>query len=225
MGAAIAQKGDTAASLVERARADRLARREDLLDAPRAAPARQNSYRRDARKIREELAEEIRVPGACCRDYETFRSIYRFLERGIIRSGQKSCVILLSLTDREGQIIPPEDKDRLMDRPGEDIRRTLRLGDLYPISAGAVPAPLPGVQAEGRPGGGGTAGPAVPAGEPGPLPPPVPGAGGQRDAPAQKIKGRGWLSSSPFIFREIIPRRGPPRPGPRSRLRLRRPRP
>lgn len=98
---------------------------------PRAAPARQNSYRRDARKIREELAEEIRVPGACCRDYETFRSIYRFLERGIIRSGQKSCVILLSLTDREGQIIPPEDKDRLMDRPGEDIRRTLRLGDLY----------------------------------------------------------------------------------------------
>lgn len=131
VGAAIAQKGDTAASLVERARADRLARREELLDARRAAPVRQNSYRRDARKIREELAEEIRIPGAYCRDYETFRSIYRFLERGIIRSGQKSCVILLSLTDREGQIIPPEDKDRLMDRLGEDIRHTLRLGDVY----------------------------------------------------------------------------------------------
>lgn len=38
MGAAIAQKGDTAASLVERARADRLARREDLLDAPVPPP-------------------------------------------------------------------------------------------------------------------------------------------------------------------------------------------
>ncbi len=131
VGAAIARPGETAASLVERARADRLARREELLAARRAAPVRQDSYQRDARKIREELTEEIRVPGAYCRDYETFRSIYRFLERSIIRGGQKSCIILLSLTDLEGRIIPPEEKDRLMDRLGEDIRHTLRLGDVY----------------------------------------------------------------------------------------------
>lgn len=75
--------------------------------------------------------EQIRKPGAYCQDYETFKGIYRFLERGIIRSGQKASVILMSVVDEEGKSLSPDEKDRLMERLGEDIRTTLRIGDVY----------------------------------------------------------------------------------------------
>ena len=82
--------------------------------APKARSG--DNYQKDVRQVRNDLMEQIRVPGAYCQDYDTFKSIYRFLERGIIRGGQKSCVILLSVTDEEGRSIAPDKKDRLMER-------------------------------------------------------------------------------------------------------------
>ena len=71
------------------------------------------------------------MPGAYCRDYETFKSIYRFLERGIIRNGQKACVILMTVVDDDGRSVAPDEKDFLMELLGEAIRTTLRIGDVY----------------------------------------------------------------------------------------------
>lgn len=88
-------------------------------------------YITDVRKVQEELREQIQKQEAYCQDYETFKSIYRFLERGIARSGQKTCVILLTVVDGQGRSPLPYEKDMLMEQLGEDIGVTLRIGDVY----------------------------------------------------------------------------------------------
>lgn len=128
VGAAVCRQGETFPGLLARARED-LARGRENARAPKSQ--NRDNYQKDVRQVRSELMEQIRVPGAYCQDYGTFKSIYRFLERGILRGGQKSCVILLSVTDEEGHSIPPGQKDLLMEHLGEDIHRTLRLGDVY----------------------------------------------------------------------------------------------
>lgn len=125
------QKGDNCGAMFARAAG--------LLEEHRkktcAESGRQNRdgdiYWKDARRIREDLIEQIHKPGAYCRDYETFKSIYRFLERGLIRSGQHACVILITLVDEEGKCLLPHQKDALMEHLGENIREMLRIGDVY----------------------------------------------------------------------------------------------
>lgn len=123
--------GDTCQSLFERADIE--------LQKHKAAPCmtgeqenwKKDQYIKDARKIRRELIEQIKKTGAYCQDYETFKGIYRFLERGIIRSGQKACVVLMTVVDDQGGNLLPYEKDAMMERLGEDIRSTLRIGDVY----------------------------------------------------------------------------------------------
>lgn len=122
------QPGDTCKSLLERAD-EELRRRKS--DTGGTKSRGQDHYRKDARRIRKDLIEQIRKPGAYCQDYETFKGIYRFLERGIIRSGQKACVILISVVDGQGRSLLPGEKDTQMERLGEDIHSTLRIGDVY----------------------------------------------------------------------------------------------
>lgn len=88
-------------------------------------------YITDVRRVQEELREQIQKQEAYCQDYKTFKSIYRFLERGIARSGQKACVILLTVVDGQGRSPLPYEKDMLMEQLGEDIGVTLRIGDVY----------------------------------------------------------------------------------------------
>lgn len=92
---------------------------------------RKDYYIADVRRIKEELTEQIRKQEAYCQDYETFKSIYRFLERGIARSGYQACTILLTVVDRQGKSPLPHEKEVLMEQLGEDIGRTLRIGDVY----------------------------------------------------------------------------------------------
>lgn len=81
------------------------------------------------RKVRKDLIEQIQQPGAYCQDYETFKGIYRFLARGIIRSGQKVCVSLITVVDGEGESPGLHERDTLMEQLGEIIRAALRVGD------------------------------------------------------------------------------------------------
>lgn len=128
---AVWQPGDTCQKLFERA-GEELEKRKN---APGVSAVRKraekDSYLKDVRRVRSELIEQIRKPGAYCQDYETFKGIYRFLERGIIRSGQKACVILLTVVNGQGESLLPGEKDILMERLGEDIGISLRVGDVY----------------------------------------------------------------------------------------------
>ena len=92
---------------------------------------RRNHYIKDVKRVRRELIEQIKKPGAFCQNYETFKGIYRFLERGLIRSGQEACVILLTVVDEQGGSLLPYEKDALMERLGEYIGDALRIGDVY----------------------------------------------------------------------------------------------
>ncbi|MDE6169025.1 MAG: GGDEF domain-containing protein [Acetatifactor sp.] len=111
---------------------DKLEQQKRLLDITKAeSDKRKDHYVADVRRVKEELTEQIRKQEAYCRDYETFKSIYRFLERGIARSGQKACVILLTVVDGHGKSPLPYEKDMLMEQLGRDIGMTLRIGDVY----------------------------------------------------------------------------------------------
>ena len=130
-GYAVRQAGDTYQALLERA-AERLAERQRERSGSREQSGRQkDNYGRDVKQIRQELIEQISRPGAFCQDYETFKGIYRFIERGIMRTGQKACVILFTVVDEEGRSVLLHEKDALMEQLGEDIRKTLRIGDVY----------------------------------------------------------------------------------------------
>lgn len=124
------QKGDTYQTLLGRAEAQ-LASRKERREGAKENENPEDNYGRDVARIREELIEQIQKPGAYCQDYETFKGIYRFIERGIMRSGQKACVILFTVVDEEGRSVLPYEKDTLMQQLGEKIRDTLRIGDVY----------------------------------------------------------------------------------------------
>lgn len=127
---ALWESGDTCQKLIERAEAE-LARRKAELNIHEQQEEKKDHYIKDVRLVRKELIEQIQKPGAYCQNYETFKSIYRFLERGIIRSGQKACVILITVVDEQGESLLPHEKDVLMERLGKDIGDTLRIGDVY----------------------------------------------------------------------------------------------
>lgn len=123
--------GNTYQKLFERAW-EKMEQQKGILDIAKVKNKKcEEHYITDVKQIQEELTEEIQKQEAYCQDYETFKSIYRFLERGIARSGQKACVILLTVVDRQGKSLLPYEKDMLMEQLGEDIGITLRLGDVY----------------------------------------------------------------------------------------------
>ena len=88
-------------------------------------------WNKDISQIRSDMEEEIRKSGAFCPDYDTFKGIYRFLERCMLRNNQHVCVILFSLENDERYEHDPEEKERKMQQLGELLQQDLRLGDVF----------------------------------------------------------------------------------------------
>lgn len=128
---ALRQPSDTCKSLFCRASEELERCRVARCQSEEQGGKRKDHYRKDVVRIRRELNEQIQNPGAYCQDYETFRGIYRFLERGLVRSGQKACIILITVVDEQGESPLPHEKDMLMEKLGETIGAMLRIGDVY----------------------------------------------------------------------------------------------
>lgn len=143
LGLAEKQAGDDYISLFDRAdqmllarKKARRARRADSADA-----GGERSICTDMALIRRELREKDPPKGAFCQDYETFKQIYRFVERGLKRSGQSAYIILMTLTDAQGAVCaagrargvyePPQ--RRPAGQPAQ--RRPVRAVQRLPISA------------------------------------------------------------------------------------------
>lgn len=126
-GLSVSLPGDTYQTLFDRADQQLLARKE----AGRASGAGRKSLVRDVQQIREELVEQALTPGAYCQDYATFKSIYRFIERGMQRSDQQACVILLTLMDGGGEFPPLQNREQQMELLGTMLQRSLRAGDVF----------------------------------------------------------------------------------------------
>lgn len=128
---AVQGPGDNWVNLTERAD-EQLESQKAVLEATRRRSRRgKDRYSKDVREVRRELMEQIQQPGAYCQDYETFKGIYRFLARGIIRGGQKACVVLITVVNEEGGSPRLLEKDALMEQLGETIGAALRIGDVY----------------------------------------------------------------------------------------------
>ena len=85
----------------------------------------------DMYRIAAEMKEKNVTPGAYCQDYETFKQIYRLIERRLIRDKQGAYLILFTLTDRNNAFLSMDIRDREMVLLGNRIRECLRMGDIY----------------------------------------------------------------------------------------------
>lgn len=85
----------------------------------------------DMKCIQEELSEQELAAGAYCQDYETFKSIYRFMERRMQRMDSKSYIILLTLTNEQREFPSLSERDLLMQYLKQQIQDSLRAGDVF----------------------------------------------------------------------------------------------
>lgn len=129
-GCAVSKPGDNYDSLFSRA--DQV-----LLSAKRSHTENDGqkhllrSIEADMRRISAELREEERAQGAYCRDYAHFESIYRYVERTLRRYNQHACVILLTLTDKNGNLPEYPALDIWMSQLHEAIKNALRISDVF----------------------------------------------------------------------------------------------
>lgn len=133
----IYQPGDTYRSLFDRADQLLLTEKQKRNKKPASLPAEQRKIRAkkgidiDMALIRGELSEQELTPGAYCQDYETFKSIYRFVERRLRRSGESAYIILFTLTDKAGDFPTLLTRESQMDTLKSVIQSSLRLGDVF----------------------------------------------------------------------------------------------
>lgn len=133
----IYQPGDDYKSLFDRADQRLLAEKRKRsgktgTSAPgRLRPAVKSGIEIDMELIRAELAELELVPGAYCQDYQTFKSIYRFVERRLRRSSGSAYIILFTLTDKAGDFPSLQKRDLQMESLKNVIQNSLRLGDVF----------------------------------------------------------------------------------------------
>lgn len=89
------------------------------------------SIEADLAMIKKDLAEQGKIYGAYYREYGSFREIYRFVARGLSRSGQTVYILLCSLFDGQGEVPEQALLEPAMVELQELIRRSLRRGDLF----------------------------------------------------------------------------------------------
>ena len=85
----------------------------------------------DLTMIKKELSEPGKVSGAYYQDYGAFREIYRFVARGLSRTGQTVYILLCTLTDSQGEVPSQEVLSPAMTALKETIMYSLRRGDLF----------------------------------------------------------------------------------------------
>ena len=86
----------------------------------------------DIKQIREELSEHDLIKGAYCQDYETFKGIYRFMERRLHRTKSNVYIILFTLTNGEGDLTSLADREAGMGYLKDRIQGCLRSADVFP---------------------------------------------------------------------------------------------
>lgn len=96
------------------------------------------------------LLKESNFPkGAYCQEFDTFISIYRFLERGLKRTGLRVQMILLTLTDQHNTFVSLKEREFLMEKLMESLCTALRSSDIYSqYSSCQLVAMLPGCTRE-----------------------------------------------------------------------------
>lgn len=85
----------------------------------------------DIEHISRELSEPGLTVGAFCQDYNTFVSIYRFVERRLKREQSSVFSLLFTLMDQYGEFPSLKERNGLMDVLQEIIQKSMRSGDVF----------------------------------------------------------------------------------------------
>lgn len=132
VGAAIYREGDTYETLFDRADRQLMELKQKKQVGRDFDGTVSNPWIHDLKMIRNELAEQVTAgPGAFCQDFESFKLIYRYLERCMRRRDQKACVLLLSLADEDGETCALTDIRKYMGYLRDILQRNLRMGDVF----------------------------------------------------------------------------------------------
>ena len=110
---------------------EKRSRNGETLERVAVADVNGDEIRIDMKILAKEMREEDPLPGAYCQDYETFKSIYRFVERKMIRKDMGAFLILFTLTDMANEFPTLEQRDYQLELLGQAIQNNLRMGDLY----------------------------------------------------------------------------------------------
>lgn len=135
-GIGVFQTGDTYRILFDRADQEMLQNKQKRKKrggskfSP-SADKRRIIVSRDLGLIQDDLREQETIKGAYCQDYETFKTIYRFMERGLKRAQASTHIILFTLIDIHGNLIPLSIREGQMKKLGHIIQKSLRIGDVY----------------------------------------------------------------------------------------------
>lgn len=89
------------------------------------------SLKIDMEQVSLELSESNPQEGAYCQDYDSFVSIYRFVERRLLRVNSSVYSLLCTLTDEHGDFPDLPDRLVLMEELQTIIQRSLRAGDVF----------------------------------------------------------------------------------------------
>ena len=81
-------------------------------------------------ELLQQLQEEQGIGGAMICDYDFFQILYRAEARGIARSGNAVHLCLLSVSGKDGAVLPRRSMDRTMENLRGLIRGNLRRGDI-----------------------------------------------------------------------------------------------
>lgn len=133
----IYQKGDDYQSLFDRADQQLLQEKRYLKRKKTCAEGRlqkesnRKSLVADVEQVRRELSESMPAKGAFCQDYDSFVSIYRFVERRLQRVQSSVYSLLLTLFDENGNFPDLPERTILMEKLHETIQKSLRAGDVF----------------------------------------------------------------------------------------------
>lgn len=105
--------------------------REDQSDFRPDVGVELQAINQDIKLIVRDLSEKDVDEGAYCQDYETFRRVFRLELRRMQRKNSNVYLILFTLTDQENHYIAIGRRNAEMELLGEQIRKNLRLGDVY----------------------------------------------------------------------------------------------
>ena len=87
-----------------------------------------NSVEMDLNVIKSDLKEAVKTKGAFWCDYNIFKNIYRIHARSIQRTGQSIFLVLLTVTDNEGNILSNDTGKVPVERLKNAILTSLRQG-------------------------------------------------------------------------------------------------
>lgn len=130
VGGSLYQPGDCFRSMYDRAK-EQMAANQQVELACDALQGVSKSIEIDMKLIRRSLAEQEMIPGAYCQDFETFKSIYRFMERRMRRIDSPAFILLLTLTDGQGSFPPLTERERYLTMLKNILQKSLRAGDVF----------------------------------------------------------------------------------------------